>query len=313
MKRLAAAALLALSAGATAQVPPDMAEAIRASEEMDPTIGRIYAPLFPASAWEGVEIERDIAYDADPLQRLDVYAPETGGEALPVLLFVHGGGFTRGDKHGEFYPDNVTLWAAKEGMVGVGINYRLAPANPWPAGAEDLAAAIAWTRANIARFGGDPNRIVLFGHSAGANHVADYIGNPAVQGPEAAVVRGAVLLSPFYPEEPDGGHPHAYYGEDQDLNSTSGSVRRLTASSIPLFLADAERDPVGMRAYAANLRDGLCRTASRCPRYLHLADHNHFTEGMSLGTADRSLSGPLLAWMRALPPVTAPPTGEIAQ
>ena len=70
---------------------------------------------------------------------------------------------------------------------------------------------------------------------------------------------------------------------------------------MPLFVADAEFDPAEMRSYAAALRDGLCRDPARCPSYLHLKDHNHFTEGMALGTPDRSLGGPLAAWIRALP------------
>lgn len=293
--------MLALSAAAFAQVPPDIAAKTRAAgQTMDPTSGDAYAPLFPPEAWDDAIIERDLAYGSDALQKLDVYRPRAGGDKRPVLLFVHGGGFVRGDKHGAFYPDNITLWAAREGMVGVGINYRLAPGAPWPAGAEDLAAAVAWTRANIARFGGDPERIVLFGHSAGANHVTDYVGSPSVHGPEMMAVRGAVLLSPNYPEAPSD-TPHVYYGTDQSLNSIAGAVERLSAGRVPIFLADAEFDPDPMRATARALRDGLCKTESRCPRYVHLADHNHFTEGMALGTEDRSLAAPLLEWMERLP------------
>lgn len=299
--RVAAAVLFTVSAGASAQVPPEMAAQIRAAEPMDPTVGRLYAPLFGPEAWQGVTSERDLAYGDDPLRKLDVFSPESGAKDLPVLLFVHGGGFTRGDKHGAFYPDNAPLWAARNGMIGVTINYRLALDAPWPAAAEDLAAAIAWTHANIARYGGDPDRIVLFGHSAGANHVADYVGNPQVRGAELAAVKGAMLLSPNYPTEAQAGPPHAYYGADHDLNSTIGSIARLRASRVPLFLADAEFDPQPMLATASALREGLCRTAARCPKSVHLKDHNHFTEGMALGTADQSLGGPLLEWIEALP------------
>ena len=287
---------LLLGTAALAQVPPDIAAGTRAAgQSMNPASGAPYAALFPPSAWEGVTIARDIAYGPDPLHKLDIYTTP-GGSRRPVLLFVHGGAFVAGDKHGAFYPDNVTLWAAKQGMVGVGINYRLAPQHPWPAGAQDLAAAIAWTRANIGRYGGDPDRIVLFGHSAGANHVADYAGNPVAQGAELTAVRGAILLSPNYIAP----GPHAYYGSDGDLNSTAGAVRRLAASRVPLFLGDAEFDPDPMLETARELREGLCQVPARCPRYVNLKDHNHFTEGMALGTDDRSLSGPLLEWMAGL-------------
>ena len=299
--RVAAAVLLSLSAAAAAQVPPDIAAQIRAAgQSMDPGIGRLYAPLFPPSAWDGVQVERDIAYGGDPRQKLDLYTPSTRGKDLPVLLFVHGGAFVGGSKHGPFYPDNVTLWAAKHGMVGVGIDYRIAPADAWPAGARDLASAIAWVRANIASHGGDPDRIVLFGHSAGANHVADYVGNPSVQGAEHASVRGAVLLSPNYavPAGPD--KPHVYYGTDGELSSIPGTVARLSAAGVPLFLGDAEFDPDMMLETARGLREGLCQVPTRCPRYVHLANHNHFTEGMAVGTDDQSLTGPLLEWMAGL-------------
>jgi acetyl esterase/lipase len=295
----AAAILLAGSAVALAQVPPEIAAQTRAAgQTMDPASGTPYAALFPPEAWEGVTVERDVAYGPDPLHKLDIYTAP-GGERRPVLLFVHGGGFLRGDKHGAFYPDNIPLWAAKQGMVGVTINYRLAPNHSWPAGAQDLAAAVAWTQDNIARHGGDPERIVLFGHSAGANHVADYVGDRSVQGREAAAVKGAVLLSPNYPENP-GDEPHAYYGTDWELNSTSGTVTRLRASDVPIFLADAEFDPDPMLATARALREGLCDAPARCPRSVHLKDHNHFTEGMALGTEDQSLAAPLLDWMAGL-------------
>ena len=296
---VSAAALTALSTIAVAQVPPDIAAEIR-SHGQSMEAGRflpLYEGDFGPEAWRGIEITRDLAYGSDPKHKLDVYVPEQRPMGAPVVLFVHGGGFVGGDKHGTYQPDNMTLWAARQGMVGVNINYRLAPGSPWPAGAQDLASAIAWTRANIARHGGDPDRIILWGHSAGANHVADYVGNSAVHGPELAAIRGAVLLSPNYPETSAGEHP--YYGADPDLNSIAGTVRRLRASEVPIFLADAQYDPDMMLATSRGLREGLCELPARCPRYLHLADHNHFTEGWAVGTSDESLTGPLMEWIAA--------------
>ncbi|HTV80988.1 MAG TPA: alpha/beta hydrolase [Steroidobacteraceae bacterium] len=291
-----------LTAVSSAQVPPDIAAKVRAAgQAMDPTISQLYAPMFPKEAWAGVDIRRDIAYGTDSLQRLDVFTPDGAhGKKLPVLLFVHGGGFTRGDKHGAFYPDNITLWAAKNGMVGVNIDYRLAPKDPWPAGVKDLAAAIAWTRANIANYGGDPDRIVIFGHSAGANHVADYAAHPEMRGAEASSVKGVIMLSPAYSTAP-GGRPNSYYGQDADLGSAAAQITRLTASPYPLFYGYAEFDPPAMKATASVLIEGLCKTRSRCPKSVELKDSNHFSEGMAIGTPDHQLTAPLLKWIRALP------------
>jgi triacylglycerol lipase len=297
--RLTAVGLLVAGASASAQVPPDFAEQIRANGQgMNPAIGNIYAPLFPPSVWKGVTIRRDIAYGADPSQQLDVFMPAARHARLPVLLFVHGGAFIGGNKHGTFQPDNMTLWAAKHGMVGVNINYRLAPGAPWPAGAQDLAAAIAWTRANAGRFGGDPNRIVLFGHSAGANHVADYVAHVELHGAEFAAVRGAALLSPNYAFP--AGSPSPYYGTDANLQTLGPQIERLRASHVPLFLGYAEFDPDMMKTTARTMLSELCKTDGRCPANVYARDHNHFTEGNAIGTADESVSRPLLEWIRRL-------------
>lgn len=295
--------LAAMAAAAGAQVPPDIAAQVRAAgQTFDPATGQLYAALFPPSAWDGVTVERDLAYGADPLQKLDVYRQEGAASGkLPVLLFVHSGGFVRGDKHGTFQPDNVGLWAAKQGMVGININYRLAPAHPWPAGAQDLAAAIAWTRANAARFGGDGDRIVLLGYSAGANHVADYVAHPAVRGPEFAGVRGAALLSPNY-AAPMGPEPHPYYGQDASLQTLGPVIERLRHSDVPLFVGYAEFDPEMMKDTARTLLGELCKTDGRCPASVYARDHNHFTEGNAIGTSDETVSGPLLDWIRRLSP-----------
>ena len=296
----AGTALLALAGTAVAQVPPEIATKVRAAgQAMDPSFGKLYAPMFLKEPWAGVSVTRDVPYGSDPLQKLDVFSPTKVQGKLPVLLFVHGGGFTRGDKHGDFYPDNITLWGAQHGMVGVNIDYRLAPKDPWPAGAKDLASAIAWTRANIARYGGDPDRIILWGHSAGANHVADYVAHPEVQGPEAAAVKGAVILSPFYAAAPTGTPPNAYYGQDLRLQSAAASIEGLKRSSIPLFVANAEFDPEPFKVYMTTMRAELCKTAERCPAYVYVRDANHFTEGMAVGTTDQSLTGPLLEWVQA--------------
>ena len=300
-----AASLLALSAAGAAQVPPDIAEKTRAlGQMMDPTTG--YSPWdghFDMALWDGTTITRGIAYGSDPAQVLDVYLPD--GEVAdpqagnrPVLLFVHGGAFTGGRRKGRPYPDNVPGWAVREGMIGVSIDYRLAPAHPWPAGVEDLKAAIGWVREHIGDYGGDPARIVLLGFSAGGNHVADYISHDELHGPEFAGVRGGVLLSPFYAAEADPAAPHAYYGIDAALQSAGSQIEQLRSSSVPLFMSIAQYDIDPIRTYGLTARKRLCERPETCPEFVDLADHNHFTQVLAIGTEDHSLSGPLLAWMK---------------
>lgn len=122
----------------------------------------------------GVSSVLDIAYDAaDPVARLDVHTPAgaAGGARLPVLVWIHGGGFVSGDK--SHVAPFLKIFAA-EGVVAVGINYALAPEVRYPAPLAHIDAALAWVQANIAAHGGDPARIVLAGDSAGAQLTAQY-------------------------------------------------------------------------------------------------------------------------------------------
>ncbi|HEX7182990.1 MAG TPA: alpha/beta hydrolase [Thermoanaerobaculia bacterium] len=114
-------------------------------------------------------VERDLAYGADPKQRLDLSVPAAKG--FPTVLFIHGGSLTSGDKGDEDYR-NVCAPFPGAGIACANVNYRLAPAHAWPAQAEDVAAAVAWVRTKIGARGGDPNKLFLVGHSSGATLVA---------------------------------------------------------------------------------------------------------------------------------------------
>jgi acetyl esterase/lipase len=111
---------------------------------------------------------RAIAYGAGPRQKLDVY-PAPPGARRPVVVFVYGGGWDSGRR--QDYEWAGRAFAAK-GFVTVVPDYRLVPEVRFPAFLEDGAASVRWVRDNIDRHGGDPDRIVLVGHSAGAYNVA---------------------------------------------------------------------------------------------------------------------------------------------
>jgi acetyl esterase/lipase len=187
-------------------MPPDIAEKIAALGRgiAVPQTDAIYAPLHPMDPYPGVKVARDIKYGPADLNLLDIMVAENAADApRPVLVLVHGGGFSRGTKKvaGSPFLDNIPLWAARNGMVGVNVDYRLAPQSPWPSGPEDMAAIVHWLKANIARYGGDPSRIYMMGWSAGANHVASYVAFPEFHAIAGSGLAGAILLSgsPFDP------------------------------------------------------------------------------------------------------------------
>ncbi len=126
-----------------------------------------WAPTFilNAAAWgSDVEVERDIAYGNDTRMKLDVYRPK-GAKDLPVVVFFYGGSWQRGDKSIYRF---IGATLARAGIVAVIPNYRLYPPVLYPDFLRDSARAVRWTKDNAARFGGDPVKLFLSGHSAGA-------------------------------------------------------------------------------------------------------------------------------------------------
>lgn len=117
------------------------------------------------------EKKLDMAYGDDPLQRLDIYYPnDTKRQRYPVLILVHGGGFTHCDKRDwHLYPG---FHALGEGFALASVNYRLAPRCPFPAAPDDVKAATAWLRRNAGELQLDEQNFFLYGTSAGGNLVA---------------------------------------------------------------------------------------------------------------------------------------------
>lgn len=113
----------------------------------------------------GASVTRDVPYAAHDACRLDVYSPASAAGA-PVVLYLHGGGFRVGSKRSHAVVAEPLVTA---GLVVVLVDYRLAPAHPFPAALDDCAAAFLWVASNIGRYGGDSSRLVLAGESAGAN------------------------------------------------------------------------------------------------------------------------------------------------
>lgn len=128
--------------------------------------GRLH-PLARPEAHD-VEVIRDVPYRAsvDAMHRLDVYRPKGATAGLPVVLYIHGGGFTLLSKDTHWM---MGLVFARAGYVVFNISYRLAPRHPFPAALEDCVDALVWLNNHAHEYGGDLRRLVFAGESAGAN------------------------------------------------------------------------------------------------------------------------------------------------
>jgi acetyl esterase/lipase len=240
----------------------------------------------------------DLEYGSHPRQRLDLYGPTTDLEPaiLPILLWVHGGGFLRGEKSSPVHPFNahVGRWAARNGFLGAVMSYRLAPEFTWPAGGEDVGRAVDWLRLHATDYGGDPNRLVLAGTSAGAVHIGTYLQlRPGVK-----EVRGAILMSGLYGVTPMSGPDTAYFGTDQSMYTQRACLEAVAKSPIPLFLACAEFDPARFQAETLALLEAVLNTRGSLPRAYFASGHNHYSMAMHLGTQDKRLSNELLSFAR---------------
>lgn len=136
---------------------------------MKPIFG-LLIPLVVLTPTNAQEVKRDIPYtkNADKRQTLDVYSPASG-KNLPVVFWIHGGGWQTGDKGDVHLKPQV--FNAK-GFVLVSTNYRLLPTVDMGTLTRDVAKAIRWTHDHIAEYGGDPKRLLIMGHSAGAQLAA---------------------------------------------------------------------------------------------------------------------------------------------
>ncbi|SDE29496.1 Acetyl esterase/lipase [Variovorax sp. CF079] len=264
-----------------------------------------YAPLLASAPKKGVAVARNLAYGTHARQVLDIFRP-SGARHAPVVAFVHGGAFVRGDKctSAELY-DNVLHWFARQGFVGVNIEYRLAPEAPYPGGARDVAQATAWLHAQVADYGGDPSRMMLIGHSAGGTHVANYAFDPDLQ-PGGCHARAVVLVSARLqadqsPENPNAPGVRAYFGDDVSLYAARSPMRLAGLSDIPAFIVIAEFENPLLDVYGLEFAHRLADARRRAPRFLQMRGHNHMSVMAHFNSGEEALGREIMDFFSSLP------------
>jgi acetyl esterase/lipase len=277
------------------QVPDAIdAELLRLGRVVAPSLTEsLYARLSESEPYVGVRVQRDVAYGPDARNLLDVFTPDNALSNRPVLVFLHGGAFMRGDRRMGDSPfnDNIALWAARQGFLGINMTYRLAPAHAWPAAQHDIRFALVWLRANAHLLSADINRIVLMGHSAGAAHVAQYVAFHEFHVAYGGGIAGAVMLSGIFdPCTAEVNPPlQAYFGPDESLYPARSAVPGLTATDVPMLLAFAELDPPDFHAQSLQLHAALCKVGKSLSLY-QMMGHSHMSEIFAINTEDKALT-----------------------
>ncbi len=178
-------------------------------------------------------------------QKMDVYAPKgTAATAkLPVVVFIHGGSWRDGDRGGYAFAGKAF---AREGFVSVVIDYRKVPEVRFPDFMVDAAEAVAWTRGNIAAYGGDPSKLFIAGHSAGA-HIGllltldpTYLRSAGV--PDGSLKGAIGLAGPydFYPFTSDAA-VQAFAGADPAMTQP---ITYANGAAPPLLMLHGDADDI---------------------------------------------------------------------
>jgi len=217
----------------------------------------LVAPTSNAFARDAVTVVRDVSYGADPKQRFDVYTPR-GARNAPVVLMVHGGAWRTGDKRSRgVVGKKVERWT-HAGIIVISVNYRMLPGTDPVEQARDVARALAAVQSRAAEWGGDPAKVVLMGHSAGAHLVALLDARPSLATSLGARPwLGAVILDsaaldvvqtmtlphlPLYTRA---------FGADRDYWREASPQHHLAAGAKPLLIVCSSR------------RGDSCRAANR--------------------------------------------------
>lgn len=238
----------------------------------------------PALAGAQVRVTRDIDYVptaeyADGKDRLDLYVPD-GAKGAPVVVSIHGGLLRQGDKSEETY---VGQRFAAAGFVTAVISYRLSPSVMHPAHAEDAAAAVAWVKRNIASHGGDPARLFVIGHSAGAYLAAlialdsRYLGAHRLTPKD---LRAVVPVSAFFyvgrpGVAPD--RPKDVWGTDAAVWWQASPAAYVSGAAPPMLILYADGDEPWRRQQQVDFVKDLRAAGARSIELRPIAGRSHMS------------------------------------
>jgi arylformamidase len=239
----------------------------------------------------------DLSYGPDPKHRLDLYLPRAPLTGAPVLIFLHGGSWTHGYKEwmGFMAPALVDLPA-----IVVVANYRLAPTHRFPAQLEDTLALLAWTWAEIERYGGGRHRVFLGGHSAGG-HLAALATLRRDLWPRHGLapdaVRACFPVSTTFDYRGIPEDAGSFLARPDDAQAAS-PMAYVEGNRVPFLIAygaaDFERAKRTSRAMSRALTD-----AGATAREMEIPGADHFEMSLGLGDATHPWTRAVRAWLAA--------------
>jgi acetyl esterase/lipase len=258
----------------------------------------------PSKSCPGASFSRNLQYGESDLNVLDVATGDSRQTSRhPVLLFVAGDSFAgESGTPGAMGPleDQAMCFAARHGMVGVKVSYRLAPAYPWPAGAKDVAAAASWVHQNIDLFGGSRDEIIAVGYSVGAFHVASLLAHPELQVGDSPVAAAALVSGIYHLGADATATEKAYFGADTSKYDERSALPGILKTETPLLVAWSAVDPPTLVAQGEKLKQLLCNSIAHCPHISVIKHRDTPSSVFGLDDSDGSLAEPILELVREI-------------
>ena len=209
------------------------------------------------SSQSSASVEQNVPYGPGAQRTLDIYTPSRPAQDRPVLVFFHGGFWQSGDKKDY---DFIGRTMAQRGVLTLVVNYRLYPQAIFPDFVKDGADAVAWTRENIAAYGGNPRRVFLMGDSAGAYIAVMLALDPqylAQDGLAGSSIAGVIGISGLYNFLPLGGKTYAAAFNSFKVPETTQPVHYASANAPPMLLITGQNDDMVDPANSATLASAI--------------------------------------------------------
>jgi acetyl esterase/lipase len=277
---IGAALLLATTAAPSAQAPAPPTGAVTVTADLD------YVPTAEYGARK---------------DRLDVYAP-AGAKGAPVVVSIHGGALREGDKSKEAF---VGQLLARAGFLAVVINYRLSPGVMHPAHVEDAAHAVAWARTHAAEYGGDPRKLFVIGHSAGAYLAALLTVDPrylAAYQMSVTDLKGVVPVSAFFYVERPGvapDRPKDVWGTDPAGWKTASPGAYLRKDVPPMLLLFADGDADWRRQQQVDFQADMKQAGASNIETRMITGRDHSSIWGRMKNANDDTAAAIIAFIRA--------------
>jgi len=227
----------------------------------------------------------DVAYGDGPGETLDVYFADKGSH-VPVVLFIHGGGWRASNKESRAFPADLYCPA---GAVYVSLEYPLAPAHTLDQMTAAVLKGIACVKAKASTFGGDPSRIVVVGNSAGGHLAA-----VAATRLAPSELAGVVTISGVFDMKPlQLTHANSWLRMDDAAAERHSPIRHIARDPCPLFAFVGQHEPDEFRRQSRDFAAKWREEGGRA-EFLEIAGHNHFSIIGLIGKPGNPISDAIL-------------------